>query len=267
MPTSAPGLAARMACTASPWPSSRWWVAASAWPRSVSAGGVNAVAVAEPGAAPRLVQRDPLADAVAECRRDHPRVLGEPARGVAGGPATRVLQRLRQVPVVQREGRLDAALAQAVDQATVEVQAGLVGRALAVRLDARPGHREPVGADAKLGEQVEIGVEPPVVVAGHVAGVAVAHLARGVAEGVPDRVAPAVGLGRPLDLIGGGGRAEQEIAGNRDRGGAVGNSAVGNSRRRKQRLGNMSSKSAKAGPLSVQIVVLNRYSNLTLRRQ
>src|SRR5690606_41778102 len=41
-----------------------------------------------------------------------------------------------------------------------------------------------------------------VVVAGDVAGAAVHHVAGGVGEGVPDRLAPPVLLDRPLDLVG-----------------------------------------------------------------
>ena len=58
--------------------------------------------VAEPRDDPRLVVRDPVAHAVAETRRDDLGVLGERLDGVALGPAARVLERLRQVPVVER---------------------------------------------------------------------------------------------------------------------------------------------------------------------
>src|SRR3954453_8452075 len=44
-------------------------------------------------------------------------------------------------------------------------------------------------------------------IAGHVAGIAVAHLAGRVAEAIPDALAAPVFLGRALDLIGGRGRA------------------------------------------------------------
>ena len=64
----------------------------------------------------RLVVRDPVADAVAEPRRGKMRELGEGLGGVAIGPAAFVLQRLRQVPVVERDEGRDAALQQRVDQ-------------------------------------------------------------------------------------------------------------------------------------------------------
>ena len=45
------------------------------------------------------------------------------AGDVAVAPAAAVLQRLRQVPVVERDERRDAALQQRVDELAVEVQA------------------------------------------------------------------------------------------------------------------------------------------------
>ena len=78
-------------------------------PRGIAeAGRVHAVAVAEDGHDLRLVQGDPAADAVAE-RLGHDRgVVAEALGGVADRPAALVLQRLRQVPVVERGDRLDA---------------------------------------------------------------------------------------------------------------------------------------------------------------
>ena len=52
------------------------------------------------------------------------RVVREPAGGVAFGPAAGVLQRLRQVPVVEGQPGLDAPLEQPVHQPGVEVQPG-----------------------------------------------------------------------------------------------------------------------------------------------
>ncbi len=71
-------------------------------------GRVRAVRVAEHRRAPRLVQRGPGVDPVAERVEDQHRVVGEPVRGVADRPAARVLQLLRQIPVVQRHPRVDA---------------------------------------------------------------------------------------------------------------------------------------------------------------
>ena len=88
----------------------------------------------------------PARDAVAvgvEARR---RELGEALDGVAVAPAALVLQRLRQVPVVERHDRLDAALEQCVDQAASSGRAraararrGRSGRGAATR--SRSGRR------------------------------------------------------------------------------------------------------------------------------
>src|ERR1700688_1975910 len=52
-----------------------------------------------------------------------------------------------------------------------------------------------------------------VVVAGDVAGIAVFDLARGVAEAIPDRLAPAVLVPRAFDLVRGAGGAPLEVLG------------------------------------------------------
>src|ERR1035441_4881104 len=93
--------------------------------------------------AERLVDGPPQRNDVAE-RLDHKlRVVAEVADGIAGRPATRILQRLGEVPVVERRHRLDTPGVQAVDQAPVEVEALLVNGAGAVRDDARPRGRGP----------------------------------------------------------------------------------------------------------------------------
>src|SRR5439155_1139531 len=76
-----------------------------------AAGCVDAEAIAEPRHDPRLVDRRPPADAVAEPRRHHGGVLAERLGGRARRPAAAVLERLREVPVVERHERLDAVAA------------------------------------------------------------------------------------------------------------------------------------------------------------
>jgi hypothetical protein len=77
--------------------------------------------------------------------------------------------------VVQGEHRHDAGLQQRVYQPAVVIQAGLVGRAAAERLDPRPRHREPVGAQAEFGHQPDVLRIPVVVIHRDVTGVAVAY--------------------------------------------------------------------------------------------
>ena len=172
------------------------------------AGREAALGVAGKGRHPRLVVGDPGPYQVAQLARHVLRVLREALGGVAVGPATRVLQRLREVPVIERRRRLDAAFEQPLDQAAVEAHAGRVERAGPVGLHPRPRDREAVGLEAQGGHQVEVLAPAVVVVAGDLAGVAVGDGARHAAEGVPDRVAAPVDVRGPLDLVGGGGGAE-----------------------------------------------------------
>ena len=58
-----------------------------------------------------------MRDAVAERAHDDRRVIGKARRRVALRPAARVLERLRQVPVIQRHQRPDAGGQQSVDHA------------------------------------------------------------------------------------------------------------------------------------------------------
>src|SRR5690606_31754798 len=105
----------------------------------------------------------------------------------------------------------DAALQQAVDEPRVERDPRRVHRARAAGLDARPGDRETVRLQPELGHQVEVRLPSVVVVVGYVTRVAVPHLAGRVAEGVPDRGSAAVLPCGTLDLVRGGGGADEEI--------------------------------------------------------
>ena len=149
------------------------------------AGGVHSHAVAEAHVDERLVEGDPEPDPVAEAGGGQVGVLGEPGGGVAVQPAAGVFEGLRQVPVVEGGHRVDAGGQQLVDQPVVEVQAGRVGRAGAGGLHPGPGDREPVRGDAQPGQQRDVLGVPVVVVAGHLAGAAVADPRRGSARRCP----------------------------------------------------------------------------------
>src|SRR5674476_287496 len=90
---------------------------------NLATGGVHAGCVAEVGRAPRLVESRPDLHAVAEHLGSLGRVVREAVGGVARRPAARVLERLREVPVVERDDRVDAGVAELVDEAGVEVEA------------------------------------------------------------------------------------------------------------------------------------------------
>src|SRR3954470_5277094 len=80
-----------------------------------------------------------------------------------------------------------------------------------VRLHARPGDREAIALEPQRGHQVEVLGPAVVVVAGHVAGVAVLDGAGDRAEAVPDRLAAPVLARRALDLVRRRRRAEAEV--------------------------------------------------------
>ena len=173
---------------------------------------VLARGVADEGGAQRLVERRPVVDPVAERVVDCHGVVAEAVGRVAVRPASFLLQRLRQVPVVERQPREDARAEQLVDEAAVEVESGRVHRAVAGN-DARPGGREAVRLEAEGGHQRDVLRHAVVVVDGAFRGVAAGDRVRHPGEGVPDGVLLAVLVGGALDLRGGGGGAPQEAVG------------------------------------------------------
>ena len=162
---------------------------------------------------------------VTELVRHQRRVVGEAQRGVPHRPPAGLLARLREVPVIERRDRLDAALEAALDQPPVPRDAARVQRAAPVRLHARPGDREAVGLQPERDHQVEVGGPAVVVVARHVARVAARHRAGAVREAIPDRLAAPVLAHRALDLVGRRGGAEAEAR--RQPGGADGQRSGG----------------------------------------
>src|SRR6185437_12261422 len=137
-------------------------------------------------------------------------VVGEPAADVAVHPAALVLQRARQVPVIERGVGLEATLQHAVYEPVVEVDASLVDGSGAFGEQPRPGEREAVGLEAAVADQVEVARPAMIVVVRLVAIVGALHVAWGRRKGVPDAGTAAVAL-PALDLIGGGGHAKGEI--------------------------------------------------------
>jgi hypothetical protein len=93
------------------------------------AGRVLAADIAEERGAPGLVERGPGVDAVAEGVVDDTRVVGETVGGVAVRPTAEVLERLREIPVVEGEPRLDVVFEELVDEPRVEVDPLGVDRA------------------------------------------------------------------------------------------------------------------------------------------
>src|SRR5674476_961551 len=132
------------------------------------AGGVRAGTIAEVCRTPGLVQRGPGLDPVTEGGSDHGRVLREPVGGLTIRPPSRILERLRQIPVVERGDGLDTAGDQPVDEPRVEVDAGLAYRSRTGGNDPGPGDRESVGVQVQARHQVEVLLEAVIVIVGDV---------------------------------------------------------------------------------------------------
>ena len=160
------------------------------------------------------------------------RELGEAGEAVAGlraGPAAVVHQPARHREVDERDDRVQAPLAAAVDHAAVVVEGG-AGELALLRLDPAPLEAEPVGVQAGAGHQVQV-LAPAVV---GVAGVA-AGLGERRVLGVLHLPVVVVDVAA-LDLVGGGGRAPEEavgeaVAGHRE----ISSSGWGRGRRRSGR--------------------------------
>ena len=173
-------------------------------------GRVDAGPVPEPRGDPGLVDRGPRRDLTGERAVDDRRVLGEPGRRVAVRPAAEILERLREVPVVQGHDRRDPVPVERLDDPAVVVEPRLVHRAVAFGQDPRPGDREPVRTDPEPGHEGDVVLEPVVLIARDVAGVPAADRSRPPAERVPDRHPAAVLADRALHLVRGRGGAPQE---------------------------------------------------------
>src|SRR6202035_3571265 len=70
-----------------------------------------------------FVDREEIPGAVAELSCDIAAVIRKRLGGVARLPAALVLQRLRQVPVIERGEGFDGGFEQCIDQAAIEVEA------------------------------------------------------------------------------------------------------------------------------------------------
>ncbi len=108
--------------------------------------------------------------------------------------------------MVERHPGRDPGLQQAVDQAIVEIEPGVVDLTPAVRQNPRPGDGEAVGGEAQLPHQRDVFPPAVVVIAGDIPAVGVEDLPGCVAEPIPDRLPPPILPRRPLDLVGRGRR-------------------------------------------------------------
>ncbi|MEZ5207563.1 MAG: hypothetical protein R2690_11425 [Acidimicrobiales bacterium] len=158
----------------------------------------------------RFVEHHPVLHTVAVAAGDLLGEGGEVVDDAAPGPAPLALEGQRQVPVVHRDPRLDAARQAAVDHPVVVGPAGVVPRPASVAVDPGPVDREPVGVDPEAGDEVQVLVAAVEGVDGVEAHQPVAHPAVATRL-VPHRRALAVDVPRPLDLEGGRRHAPGEV--------------------------------------------------------
>ena len=180
--------------------------------RVAQPGRVQSVGVPSEGDHLRLVHRDPVLDPVTQPRADDVRELREPLDRLGRRPATLLLQRLREIPVVERGERTDPRLKQRIDDAIVEIQTPRIHLAVRIGEYARPRDREAVRVDAERGDVPHVLEIAVVMVTGHVAAGRVVDRAGLAAEHIPDRRRLAVGVVSPLDLICARRHAEDEAA-------------------------------------------------------
>ena len=99
-----------------------------------------------------LVEHRPVLDAVAQAPGRDLRIVGELFSDVAVGPAALLLQRLRQVPMIEAKPRRNAARNEPIDQAIVKIKAARFDGAGARRQNSRPRRREAISLETAAGE-------------------------------------------------------------------------------------------------------------------
>ena len=174
-------------------------------------GCVYTAAVAQPHAALRLIEGKIVPHPPLKVCGHRGGIPGEGFCRIGIQPAALVLQGLRQIPVVERDIRLDPCRKQRIDQPVIPGKPCRIDGPRALREDARPGNRESVCFQVHLFQQCNILCPAVVAVAGDVPGISVSGFARCIAEGIPDGQSPAILLHCALDLIGCGCRAPDEI--------------------------------------------------------
>src|SRR5262249_10075909 len=134
----------------------------------------------------RLVEDDPLGDAITERVSHDANVFCETGGGVSGGPAAGILERLRQIPVGERRQRPYTGFGYRVRQTLVVVEAVEIGSAATQGLNTGPGDREAVALQIELLEQCNVIRIPVITVAGDIARIAILDIAGLVSEAIPD---------------------------------------------------------------------------------
>jgi len=123
-----------------------------------------------------------IAERVGHDARVVAKIFGE----VAIRPPAGILERLRQIPMIERHPRLDIAREHLVNHAPVKIEPLLINRSLAVRHDPRPRQRNPRRIKPKLSHQPNVIGIAMVKIASHVARIPMLNLPRRVRKPIPD---------------------------------------------------------------------------------
>jgi len=113
--------------------------------------------------------------------------------------------------MIERHEWHDVMFEELIDDAIVEIDAFLIGRAVAVGNHAWPRERDARGIEPELRHHRDIVAIAMVEIARHIAGIAVFDFVRCVREAVPNRLALAVLIPSALDLSGGAGGAPEKV--------------------------------------------------------
>src|ERR1700730_2042828 len=149
--------------------------------RQLQTRGVYPNPVSKLDESPELIDRKKMLYSIGEMLGNVTRIITECLRGIARLPtAAVVLQRLRQIPVIESGEWLDVISEQFVDEAVVKVEAFGVRRAGTLRKHARPRNREAIRLDAQRLHELNILFVPMIVVICDVTCGVVHHVARNV---------------------------------------------------------------------------------------
>src|SRR5262249_14165886 len=114
--------------------------------------------------APGLVMGDPLFYPIAELPAHHIAILDKRLRGRAIRPPALILQRLRQIQMIEGDEGLDACLEQRVHEPVIKIEPARVYVSTTSREDAGPGDREAVRREPYLLHERNVLAEAMVVV-------------------------------------------------------------------------------------------------------
>src|ERR1044071_7467916 len=118
---------------------------------------MNSPAVTNLDERAKLVDSEDVFHSISQSRRNVAGVIRERLRRLASFPTTEtILQRLRQVPVIERGERLNAIREQLVDKAVVKVEALRIRWTITVRKHARPRDREAIRLHAERLHQLHV---------------------------------------------------------------------------------------------------------------